>query len=42
VDIGLSAVLKTGSAGEFEFDVRGDASDTSDGYQASIDYRHPL
>lgn len=41
-DIGVSLVLKTGSAGEFEFDVRGDATGTSDGYQASIDYRHPF
>jgi outer membrane protein len=41
-DLGLSAVLKTESAGEFEFDVRGDATGTSKGYQASIDYRYPL
>jgi outer membrane protein len=41
-DLGLSAVLKTGSAGEFEFDVRGDLTGTSDGYQASVDYRYPL
>jgi outer membrane protein len=41
-DLGLSAVLKTGSVGEFEFDLRGDATRTSDGYQASIDYRYPF
>jgi outer membrane protein len=41
-DIGLSVGLKTGSAGEFEFDARGDATGTSDGFQASIDYRYPF
>ena len=41
-DLGLSAVWKTGAAGEFELDVRGDATNTSDGYQASLDYRYPF
>jgi MipA family protein len=41
-DVGVSAVLKTGSAGEFQLDLRGDATDTSDGYQASLDYRYPF
>jgi outer membrane protein len=41
-DLGLSGILKTGSAGEFEFDVRADVTGTHDGYQASIDYRYPF
>jgi MipA family protein len=41
-DIGVSALLKTDAAGEFELDVRGDATGTSDGYQASLDYRYPI
>ena len=42
VDIGASAVFKTDAAGEFELDVRADATNTSDGYQASLDYRYPF
>ena len=41
-DAGLSAVLRTATAGEFEFDIRGDVTNTSDGYQASFDYRYPF
>lgn len=41
-DAGLSASFNPESVGEFELDVRGDITGTSDGYQASIDYRHPF
>ena len=41
-DIGASAVFKTDAAGEFEIDLRADATNTSDGYQASLDYRYPF
>ncbi len=41
-DIGVSAVFKTDAAGEFELDLRADATNTSDGYQASLDYRYPF
>ena len=41
-DIGASAVFKTDAAGEFELDLRADATNTSDGYQASLDYRYPF
>lgn len=41
-DIGVSAVFKTDTAGEFELDLRADATNTSDGYQASLDYRYPF
>ena len=42
VDIGASAVFKTDAAGEFELDLRADSTNTSDGYQASLDYRYPF
>lgn len=41
-DAGVSASFRTGAAGEFELDVRGDITSTSDGYQASLDYRYPF
>jgi MipA family protein len=41
-DIGVSAVFKTDAAGEFELDLRADATNASDGYQASLDYRYPF
>jgi MipA family protein len=41
-DIGASAVFKTDAAGELELDLRADATNTSDGYQASLDYRYPF
>lgn len=41
-DIGLSASFNIESVGEFELDVRGDITGTSDGYQASVDYRYPF
>ncbi len=41
-DIGASAVFKTEAAGEFELDLRADATNTSDGYQASLDYSYPF
>lgn len=41
-DAGLSASFRTEAAGEFELDVRGDITSTSDGYQASLDYRYPF
>jgi MipA family protein len=41
-DIGASAVFKTDAAGEFELDLRADATNTSDGCQASLDYRYPF
>ena len=41
-DIGASAVFKTDTAGEFELDLRADATNTSDGYQASLEYRYPF
>jgi outer membrane protein len=41
-DAGLSASFRTEAVGEFELDVRGDITSTSDGYQASLDYRHPF
>ena len=41
-DLGASAVFKTEAAGEFELDLRADATNTSDGYQASLDYRYPF
>jgi MipA family protein len=41
-DAGLSASFNIESVGEFELDVRGDITGTSDGYQASLDYRYPF
>jgi MipA family protein len=41
-DAGLSASFDIESVGEFELDVRGDITGTSDGYQASLDYRYPF
>ncbi|MEQ1514495.1 MAG: MipA/OmpV family protein [Lysobacteraceae bacterium] len=41
-DAGLSASFGTEAIGEFELDVRGDITGTSDGYQASLDYRYPF
>lgn len=41
-DAGLSASFRTEAVGEFELDVRGDITSTSDGYQASLDYRYPF
>jgi outer membrane protein len=40
-DAGITASWKTG-IGVFETDVRGDISNTSDGYQASFDYSAPF
>ena len=40
-DAGLSAAWK-GGAGELELDVRADITNTSDGYQAAINYRYPI
>ena len=40
-DAGLSAAWK-GGAGELELDVRADITNTSDGYQAAINYRYPF
>lgn len=41
-DAGLSASFTVESVGEFELDVRADITGTSDGYQASLDYRRPF
>jgi MipA family protein len=41
-DAGISASFTIESAGEFELDLRGDITGTSDGYQASLDYRYPF
>lgn len=41
-DAGLSAAFSTEAIGEFELDVRGDITSTSEGYQASLDYRYPF
>ena len=40
-DAGLSAMWK-GGAGEVELDVRADITNTSDGYQAAVNYRYPI
>ena len=41
-DAGISASFNIESVGEFELDIRGDITGTSDGYQASLDYRYPF
>lgn len=40
-DAGLSAAWKDG-AGELELDVRADITNTSDGYQFTVNYRYPI
>lgn len=37
-----AAVVWRGKAGELELDARGDITNTSDGYQLSVDYRYPF
>ena len=41
-DAGISASFNIESVGEFELDIRGDITGTSDGYQTSLDYRYPF
>lgn len=40
-DAGMAVVLRS-AAGEVEFDARADVTGTSDGYQASVEYRYPF
>ena len=41
-DAGVSALFSIEAIGEFELDIRGDITSTSEGYQASLDYRYPV